>query len=428
MKKILLALTLLSGPLSYSQWTALNSTTSVQLNDVDFINENYGVIVGEAGTILRTMDGGLTWSDICNHGVSGDVFSVKVMNSDTIFVSTYDWSTPEGVIHRTMDGGTSWSIVGSDNTTNHKIDLELNEPANSLYASTSKLLRTDDYAASYDTLLDGLAGTVSADLLKFADAQTGHVTGNISGWITYSAYFFRTENGTNWYPGNAGSFPNSDASTTMAFYDADSAYVFMNQYAGFAPSAVNRLVRIANFNLAIPFPGDTSYTFNSSIVNPSMPDYINDARFEDKMNGLALGNTGKVYRTVDGGVNWTIDHNTGCGSCALLKMDFSNGTGYAVGASGTLIKYAVATGVADAEKGSFRVYPNPGANTINLSSDDALNAGTLSVYDLSGKCVKKISLNTFPASVNMEDVKAGSYLLEILSENGQRSHIKWIKL
>ncbi|UCG98496.1 MAG: hypothetical protein JSW31_05255, partial [Burkholderiales bacterium] len=43
-------------------WVAVQSGTSVALYAVAFAGPSLGIAVGDSGTILRSVDGGLTWS------------------------------------------------------------------------------------------------------------------------------------------------------------------------------------------------------------------------------------------------------------------------------------------------------------------------------------------------------------------------------
>jgi photosystem II stability/assembly factor-like uncharacterized protein len=421
MKKILLLISsFLSISLCQAQWAPLNSTTSATLRDVDFSDEYYGVIVGDGNTILLTTDGGVSWNDINHHSISGDVYNVKVLHTDTVFVSTYDYNSAITAIYMTENTGATWSLVATDSTTNHRADLETNAPANRLFVSGSNLISSGDYGSSWDTLLNYVAGTTSTELLHFADSQTGHLSGNISGFIGYSAYFFRTaDGGHRWYAGDPFSFPNSDALTTMCFVNADTSYAFMNQYAGWAPSATNRLVRMYNFNM-VASPGDTTFTFGSAIVNNAMPDYMNDARFEDARNGLALGNAGKIYRTVNGGSVWTVDYADTCSTCAILKMDFENGVGYAVGENGMLVKYDMATGINNVSNvgPSLSVYPNPGTGVFMIRSGGTAKA-ILEVYTATGeKILGTTATNEY--RLDLSGYAKGMYFAK-LSINGKQT-------
>jgi photosystem II stability/assembly factor-like uncharacterized protein len=420
MKKNLLILSALfiSGICS-AQWTRINSTTTETLNDVDFLDQNYGVIVGNRSTILLTTNGGATWTDINNGNISGDIYNVTVTGTDTIYLSTYDFGTASGDVYRTTNGGISWNVKASDPGINHRIDLEWNQASNTLFASASNLLSTQNSGSSWDTLLNYIAGTTSTDLLHFADPQTGHLSGNISGFIGYSAYFFRTEDGgQNWYKGDPFSFPNSHALTTMSFVSADTSYAFTNQYSGWAPSATNGMVRMYNFNRSVPNPGDTSYTFNSQVVNAAMPDYMNDAVFETAMKGYAFGNAAKIYRTQNGGTTWTVEYTDTCSSCAILKSDFENGVGYAVGSNGTLVKFGTTTSVVESsDLQTVNIYPNPGTGKFTIRWGNPGNT-LIEVLDIVGNTVLKKEMS-FSSQIDLSDSAKGIYMVRLTNRDRQ---------
>ncbi|NIW70633.1 hypothetical protein GWN15_17380, partial [candidate division KSB1 bacterium] len=52
------------------------------LRDVSFIDANTGIAVGIYGTIIRTTDGGVTWS-IQNSGTTQPLYAVSLINADT---------------------------------------------------------------------------------------------------------------------------------------------------------------------------------------------------------------------------------------------------------------------------------------------------------------------------------------------------------
>lgn len=415
MKKLLITIPMLIGAaLCNAQWAPINSTTTETLNDVDFKDENYGVIVGNRETILLTVDGGISWNDINMGTVRGDIYNVKVHNTDTIFVSSYDQSTTTGIIFLTVDGGSTWMNINESFVLNHRIDLEKNADNGKLFASSDHLISSDMYSSTWDSLISGIAGTTSLDLIRFADSQVGHLSGNVSGMIAYSSTFYRTEDaGTTWYHGDYFSMPNSNAFTTMNFVNSDTAYIFTNQYAGWVPSSINELVRLTNFNLTIPFPGDTAYTYNSSIVNTAMPDYINDARFTNAQNGLALGNTGKIYKTIDGGVNWTVDYTDPCSTCPLYKMDFENGTGYAAGANGLLIKYQLATTINNntLDPNSVNVYPNPNNGAFKVSVKEGSTA-VGEIFNIVGEKIQQIEFQN-ATTIDLTAQSKGLYFIKV---------------
>ena len=86
-------------------WVAVQSGTSVALNAVAFAGSGLGAAVGENGTILRSIDGGLTWSAavsgtalaLTGVAFAGSASAAFTVGSDSVFRST--------------DGGQLWSLV-----------------------------------------------------------------------------------------------------------------------------------------------------------------------------------------------------------------------------------------------------------------------------------------------------------------------------
>jgi photosystem II stability/assembly factor-like uncharacterized protein len=86
-------------------WTAVPSGTGVALNGVAFAGPSLGIAVGENGTILRTVDGGLTWSAAASGtglplaavAFAGGESAAFAVGSDSVFRST--------------DGGQVWSLA-----------------------------------------------------------------------------------------------------------------------------------------------------------------------------------------------------------------------------------------------------------------------------------------------------------------------------
>lgn len=72
------------------------------LNDVFFFNANTGTAVGMGGTILHTIDGGLTW--ICqSSGITNDLNGVFFVDAKNGIVAG------DGIILSTTDGGNTWT-------------------------------------------------------------------------------------------------------------------------------------------------------------------------------------------------------------------------------------------------------------------------------------------------------------------------------
>ncbi len=82
------------------------------LNEVCFVNENIGYVIGENNTYMKTIDGGDTWSYISfptNRTINGMYF-IDANNGTA--VGNY------GTILKTTDGGQNWTTQISGTTFN----------------------------------------------------------------------------------------------------------------------------------------------------------------------------------------------------------------------------------------------------------------------------------------------------------------------
>ena len=75
----------------------------------------------------------------------------------------------------------------------------------------------------------------------------------------------------------------------------------------------------------------------------------------------------------------------------------------------------------------FAVYPNPTSSVLNIQSKLNNKISEVNVYDLLGKQLlnKKIAVSI--TEIDMTNYSPGLYLLEVVSENNQKSIHKIIK-
>jgi photosystem II stability/assembly factor-like uncharacterized protein len=92
MKKIyILLIALFIMNIANSQWIQQNSGTSNGLYAVHFTNAKTGYIAGEAGIILKTTDGGITWTPQSSR-------SIFYLNSIYFLDSITGYIAGEGVV------------------------------------------------------------------------------------------------------------------------------------------------------------------------------------------------------------------------------------------------------------------------------------------------------------------------------------------
>jgi photosystem II stability/assembly factor-like uncharacterized protein len=72
------------------------------LEDIKFVTDKHGVIVGDRGTVLVTMDGGTTWSKVKTNATE-NLYAVSFFDENVGYAVGSN-----GIILKTSDGGLSW--------------------------------------------------------------------------------------------------------------------------------------------------------------------------------------------------------------------------------------------------------------------------------------------------------------------------------
>lgn len=85
-----------------SLWISVTSSTSADLCDVAFYDALFGLVVGDGGTILRTVNGGDTWVKV-SINLNVRINAIHIVSRELIFAVCNG-----GTLLRSIDGGTTW--------------------------------------------------------------------------------------------------------------------------------------------------------------------------------------------------------------------------------------------------------------------------------------------------------------------------------
>ena len=100
---LLVILGLCAGSVSAQTWTAQTSGVTTSLNTVSAVDQNVG------GVVLRTTDGGSTWTDVGGSPIgTADIYAIYGLDANTCLLTTSPSATN---VYRTTDGGTTWTEV-----------------------------------------------------------------------------------------------------------------------------------------------------------------------------------------------------------------------------------------------------------------------------------------------------------------------------
>jgi photosystem II stability/assembly factor-like uncharacterized protein len=140
-------------------WQEIPSGTSESLISVQFVDQNNGWIAGDAGTILRTRDGGFTWEEQWSGVATNTLTSI-------CFVDTMNgWASGDGgtILHTTDGGGI--------------VSVELSETMTSLPES---FLLYQNYPNPFNpsTKIKFTIPSVGTSFMKFVQLKVYDVLGN----------------------------------------------------------------------------------------------------------------------------------------------------------------------------------------------------------------------------------------------------------
>lgn len=301
----------------YSQWYWQNPTPQGNmLNDISFLDANNAIAVAEGGSTMRTTNGGDNWM-ISNFFTGNADFSlnrIKYIAPNTAIATGFNNLTPTdgtGGIFKTTDGGNSWvhvyvaatsmlfGISFTDNNTGTVVGMS--QSGSDIF---SVILKTTDGGNTWIPQANSF--TVELSSIYFSDLNNGTIVGG-------QGKIFRTINGgMNW--------AEQTSPTIQSLRDV----YFVNADIGTAVGDEGTILHTTN--------GGQNWTIQIPVV---MFPFLK-VHFINSSTGIIAGQGG-ILRTTDGGNNWGQSIPTGL----YLSVSFGDASaGIAVGSSGIMARSA----------------------------------------------------------------------------------------
>lgn len=281
-------------------WNYQVSGTTQDLNGVYMLDTQTGWICGNAGTMLKTNDGGQNWIQV--NATLNDLNSILFKDA-SIGVAVGD----DGTIIRSTNGGTNWSVVASGTT--EQFRKVSSGSGNTFFAAGDNGLISvsTDNGATWSLKN---AGTT----LRFRGTAT---TASNKVWIVgeNGLIKYSTDGGNNWSDQTSG-ITNNDINDIQ----------FINENIGFAGADGSNFIFTTD-------GGQNWAPRNSGIFFDLYGIYFQDANI-----GWGVSIVGTIFFTTDGGNSWT---SQPCGSAFTLREAhfLHQGKGWTVGDNGTVVMY-----------------------------------------------------------------------------------------
>lgn len=342
--------------------------TERSISNIKFVDVNTGYAVSGygQGDILKTTNSGETWvSQVSTYTLP--LYGISFIDAQTGYLA--------GSINikKTTNGGTNWVDVYTS-TTNEIFGDVFFTNVNTGYAvgSYSKVLKTTNAGVTWSPSTIPGGGTFASSVF-FVNDNIGYIVGD-------DADAFKTTNaGANWLPMNVNTgFINNN---TVFFDDMNTGYI----------STGDGIYKTTN-------GGDVWTPLNTPGGG------YNNVQFRGNY-GYAIGGSGKIIKTIDGGNTWIVQPTVTENSLYALYFN-SDDYVYAGGLLGCMIKTIpmellmtpVSGNSNEVPKKYFlqQNYPNPFNPTTTIKFG-ITKTGFVSVkvYDITGRLISELVNNNF---------------------------------
>jgi len=403
MRKIITLLFIFIAIPIYSQWLRQDSGVTANLNDVYCISPDVVIAVGEAGSILKTTDGGVHWIQK-NSGTAG-LSKVQFVDTNVGYAVG-----SAGTLLKTLDAGENWNSIDTGSTENLYGLSCLNENVFFISGDNGLLKKTTNGGGSFESLNTSTTETIK-DIQFFCE---------LSGYA---------EIGETWQSGQGDSlFKTIDGGTTWLFLrDSMNAFFFVNENVGFLNTVREGLHKTTDGGLSLTYlEGHVSteadlfalsenkiwkaeYTLTlceCDIYCITKGEISNSGEFANLSN-CNMGSINEVY---------------------LQSIFFANETtGFAVGWGGAILKNATGNMLKSDDfetKNQLSIYPNPVTDILNVNLPENAAVKALQVYDLTGKKIAAAQMGDH--QIDASGLANGLYVLEITTGQ-ENTAVKFVK-
>lgn len=289
-----------------SDWIEISSPTNNSLTDIVFHTNDFAVVSGYFGTLLKSDDGGESWQ-MLDPGINHSLLKVFILNTNEFFTCRLG-------LYKTDNGGASFSEWGDFSSSSTSIsDLHFFSSNEGIICKGSSLYKTKNGGFEWVNVYEQFG---YANILQFPTDSIAYLAGGRHfDNINYSEFHKTVDGGENWFQLNL-SGGVSNASITSMY--------FLSETTGYVSNSLGEFYKTQN--------GGSTWEFRSKVLNETFHDLV----FISEDNGFAIGSN-TIYTTDNGGIHWSKDYQN-------LQMTFSsisikpNNEVWIVGSEGLILK------------------------------------------------------------------------------------------
>lgn len=396
-----------------SNWHEVPTNTDHKLNTISFGSDMVGYIGGNDSLLLKTTDGGATWTEVNHSGLTffggGEhILNVKFVSEDVGYLTV----GPYGGTYKTVDGGLNWTAVTFAGNMCFNQGLFVFSEGEGFVGGSGCFQGEHIEKMSGDVMSTVTLNTPSWDAMNLVlDIDFYDNTFGLA--VSKERYLRTMDGGATWDTIPIG-FADCELTSVEIFNDS-SAYVGYRDLS-------------SNFGLLLTTDHGQTWTQDIDVATFYYPDY-NDVG--EANNGYlfscggvdGMNPTGLIFENKGSWWNYyPVDH-------MLNGFDsYGDSTVFMVGDSGYVVTNVnpQTLSVDDEEEiYNLELYPNPTTDELNLLLPFELqHNANISILDLNGRIVKQVDAIT--TSISVAELGVGVYVLTI-QQGDQMLQRKFIK-
>jgi len=412
---LLLTFALLHGSQVNSQtntWYQIPTGTTKKLNTINFPSSSVGYIGGNDSLLLKTIDGGETWTEVNYTGVTFLTDDDSILNLKFV-TETIGYMTvgPYGGTYKTIDGGSTWTQLAPAGVLCFNQGLFFFDENNGFLGGSGCFI-----GETIEKMTSGVLATTTINT-PTNDAQNlvvdiDFLNSNFGLAASYSGYILRTTNGgLTWdtipTPVSAGT-----PLTSVAILNDTLAY------AGYAD------ISGGGFGVLRTSDGGLTWIQDISSATFYYPAFycVHESGDGKLFSGgqPSLATTGLIFENygVDLWAYYDVDQ-------PIHDMSsYSDSIIFGVGDSGyVVVNYPLGTLSVDEnnpdsyldENSELMVYPNPFSDVIavNIPIEISLDIYSVDIYNMTGDLI--YSAQNKNTLLNLENLPTGVYFIKLTS-------------
>ena len=280
---------------------------SYGLKDVETINDNTVIAIGDSGKILKSFDKGTTWKNI-ELNIPNTLYNIQFINSDLGYING------DKILLKTVDSGENWfkvSYPAESYPYPNKMTF-LNTEIGFIYGDDGKLYTTNNGGKTWEYRQ---LGYDDINDVEFFDENNGVLCFN-------SKSLLKTDDGGLSWKTITIDFPELSYNTKFVKLE------LINKLVGYLVGYNGEIMKTED-------AGET-WEFKSKIITS----YPTDFKFIDENTGYLLSgfNWGYIHKTIDGGNTWSeidFERTGSLTSISFLNDDNAVLVGHGVGFGST---------------------------------------------------------------------------------------------